>query len=121
MRILATMIIAATAFTAAELPARTADRDVFPSAVREQAKLASSLSCFDLIDLGWSKNPDVSEYVLSKPHAEKLGYGSPCAIDSLVFSQCWLEPRLSVKQAIDMLLAKAVAGRKLPDTPMCGA
>ena len=73
--------------------------------------------CGDLVGRGWAHMPDVADYVLSKPGADKLGYGSECDIGSLVFSQCWLEPRLTVKQAID--LAKARAGKKLPDTPVC--
>lgn len=78
-------------------------------------------ACGDLVRAGWGHMPDVADYIRSKPGADKLGYGSECALGSLVFSQCFLEPRLSVKQAIDMLLAKARAGKKLPDTPACGA
>jgi hypothetical protein len=44
--------------------------------------------------------PDVADYVLAKLGSDKLGYGSECHIGSLVFSQCWLEPRWSVKKAI---------------------
>ena len=79
------------------------------------------LSCRDLIDAGWKNMPDVADYVLSKPGSDKLGYGSECHIGSLVFSQCWLEPRWSVKKAIDVLLHKAAAGKRLPETPVCGA
>jgi hypothetical protein len=85
------------------------------------AAAAPKGTCLGFVDRGWSNSLDVSEYVLTKPGADKLGLGSPCNIDSLVFSQCWLEPRLTVKQAIDLLLAKARAGKKLPDTPICGA
>ena len=34
--------------------------------------------CRDLIDAGWSKMPDVASYVMSKPGASRLGYGSEC-------------------------------------------
>ena len=78
-------------------------------------------SCRDLVGAGWDHMPDVTDYVLSKPGSDKLGFASPCHIDSLVFSQCWLEPRLSVKQAIGLLLAKAKEGKELPDMPVCGA
>jgi hypothetical protein len=37
--------------------------------------------------------PDVADYILAKPGADKLGYGSECHLGSLVFSQCWLEPK----------------------------
>ena len=79
------------------------------------------LSCRDLIDAGWKNMPDVVDYVLSKPGSDKLGYGSECHIGGLIFSQCWLEPRWSVKHAIDVLIYKAVHGKRLPDTPACGA
>ncbi len=79
------------------------------------------ISCRDLIDAGWKNMPDVANYVLAKPGADKLGYGSECHIGSLVFSQCWLEPRWSVKKAIDVLIDKAIHGKRLPDTPVCGA
>ena len=83
--------------------------------------LSQKLSCRDLIDAGWKNMPDVADYVLAKPGANKLGYGSECHIGSLVFSQCWLEPRWSVKKAIDVLIDKAIHGKRLPDTPVCGA
>jgi hypothetical protein len=51
------------------------------------------LSCGDLINAGWKNMPDVADYILAKPGADKLGYGSECHLGSLVFSQCWLEPR----------------------------
>jgi hypothetical protein len=79
------------------------------------------LSCRDLIDAGWKNMPDVADYVLAKPGLDKLGFGSECHIGSLVFSQCWLEPRWSVKKAIDVLIHKAVTGKRLPETPVCGA
>jgi len=79
------------------------------------------LSCGDITGEGWNHMPDVTDYFLAQPGADKLGYGSPCAINSLVFSQCWLEPRWSVAKAINILLHKAATGKKLPDIPMCGA
>jgi hypothetical protein len=84
-------------------------------------QLAKTLSCRALIDAGWEKMPDVADYVLSKPGASKLGYGSECHIGSLVFSQCWLEPRWSAEKAIDELIYKATHNKRLPDTPVCGA
>jgi hypothetical protein len=84
-------------------------------------QLAKTLSCRDLIDAGWKNMPDVADYVLARPGADKLGYGSECHIGSLVFSQCWLEPRWSVKTAIDGLIYKAVHNKRLPDAPACGA
>jgi len=65
--------------------------------------------------------PDVTDYVEAQPGADKLGFGSPCHIESLVFSQCWLEPKWSVLKAINALLRKAATGKKLPDIPVCGA
>jgi hypothetical protein len=53
---------------------------------------------------GWAHTPDVTDYVLAKPHSDKLGYSSPCHIESLVFAQCFLEPRWSVKEAVNALI-----------------
>ena len=77
--------------------------------------------CRDLIDAGWSKMPDVASYVMAKPGASRLGYGSECHIGGLVFAQCWLEPRWPVRKAIDALVSRATHGKRLPDTPACGA
>jgi len=79
------------------------------------------LSCSDVIGKGWNHMPDVTDYVEAQPGADKLGFGSPCHIESLVFSQCWLEPKWSVLKAINALLRKAATGKKLPDIPVCGA
>jgi hypothetical protein len=79
------------------------------------------LSCNDVTRKGWDNMPDVTDYVEAQPGADKLGFGSPCHIDSLVFSQCWLEPKWSVLKAINALLRKAATGKKLPDVPICGA
>jgi hypothetical protein len=84
-------------------------------------EIFEKLSCRDLIDGGWKNMPDVAEYVLAKPGSDKLGYGSECHIGSLVFAQCFLEPRWSVKKAIEVLIRKAVTGKRLPETPVCGA
>lgn len=80
-----------------------------------------TISCRDLVDAGWKNMPDVADYVLAKPGSDKLGYGSECHIGGLVFSQCWLEPKWSVGKAVDTLIAKAARGKRLPDTPACGA
>jgi hypothetical protein len=66
--------------------------------------------------------PDIiTDYVLSKPNSDKLGYGSECHIGSLVFAQCFVEPKWSVREGVDELIHKAVLGNRLPDTPVCGA
>ena len=44
--------------------------------------LSQKLSCRDLIDAGWKNMPDVADYVLAKPGANKSGYGSECHIGS---------------------------------------
>lgn len=80
-----------------------------------------ALSCLDIVDGGWSHMPDVTDYVLARPLSDKLGYGSPCHIDSLVFAQCFVEPRWSVREAVNALIRKAAVGKKLPDVPVCGA
>jgi len=80
-----------------------------------------NLSCRDIAGAGWDHMPSMSDYVKTQPGAGKLGYESPCHIDSLVFAQCWLEPRWSVLKAVDALLRKAANGKKLPDIPACGA
>jgi hypothetical protein len=112
-RLAATLIGAAVAVTLSVSPA-------FAENVLND-ELAKKLSCRDLIDAGWKNMPDVVDYVLAKPGANKLGYGSECHIGSLVFSQCWLEPRWSVKKAVDELVYKAVHNKRLPETPVCGA
>ena len=89
--------------------------------VAAQGESFEKLSCRDLIDGGWKNMPDVADYIHAKPGADKLGYGSECHLGSLVFSQCWLEPTWSVKKAIDVLIQKAVTGKRLPETPVCGA
>ena len=83
-------------------------------------KLAK-LSCSAVVGEGWNHMPDVTDYVEAQPGADKLGFASPCHIESLVFSQCWLEPRWSVAAAINALLRKAATGKELPDVPACGA
>jgi len=89
------------------------------------AVAGSRKTCSDLVNHGlpslFRDIPDVEDYVRAKPGSDKLGFDSDCYIDNLVFSQCWLKPKLTVKQAIDLLLAKARDGKKLPDTPACGA
>ena len=65
--------------------------------------------------------PDVTDYVMAKPHSDKLGYGSFCHIGSLVFEQCFVEPQWSVKRAVDELITKALAGQSLPGERVCGA
>src|ERR1700746_1708181 len=79
------------------------------------------LSRDTIIREGWNKMPDVAEYIRAKPGSDKLGYVSECHLGSLVFAQCFLEPKWSVKKAIDVLIHKAVTGKRLPKTPVCGA
>jgi hypothetical protein len=80
-----------------------------------------AISCYTIINKGWANMPDVTDYVKAKPNSDILGYGSPCRMDSLVFAQCFLEPRWSVKTAVDTLFRKALTGKRLPDVPICGA
>ena len=97
---------------------RIADAGDKPTSARTDLE---KLSCNDVTRKGWDNMPDVTDYVKAQPGADRLGYGSPCAINSLVFSQCWLEPKWSVLKAINALLRKAATGKKLPDVPACGA
>ena len=50
------------------------------------------ISCQTIIDGGLSHMPDIADYVLTKPHSDKLGYGSECRISGLVFAQCAIQP-----------------------------
>jgi hypothetical protein len=92
-----------------------------PSPPSKPVTLDRSMLCSEIIDNGWYDMPDTYDYILSKPHADKLGYLSSCHLDTLVFSQCWLEPKITIGAAIDMLLKKGSRGQKLPDVPACGA
>ena len=83
--------------------------------------IAPEEPCSELVGAGWGRMPDIADYIKAQRGADKLGYGSECHLGGLVFSQCWLEPRISVKHAIDLLITKARSGKKLPDTPACGA
>jgi hypothetical protein len=85
------------------------------------ARFSDPNSCDEMVGNGWYKMPDIAEYILAKPGSDKLGFGSECHLGSLVFAQCFLEPRWSVDKAIDVLIRKAVTGKALPKTPMCGA
>ncbi|MGA2638666.1 hypothetical protein [Methylocella sp.] len=80
-----------------------------------------TLSCGSIVGNGWDKMPDVVDYILSQKNGDKLGFASECHLGALVFSQCWLEPKITVGQAIELLINKATSHRKLPDTPVCGA
>ena len=51
------------------------------------------LSCYTIVGNGWAKMPDVADYINAIPGSEKLGFGSECHLGSLVFAQCFLEPR----------------------------
>jgi hypothetical protein len=82
---------------------------------------AGILSCAAIVNNGWARMPDVADYVLGKPNSDKLGYGSECHIGSLVFAQCFIEPKWSVREAVNALIHKAVTGKPLPNTPVCGA
>jgi hypothetical protein len=84
------------------------------------ADTLGKLSCRNIVGKGWDNMPSMSDYVLAQPGADKLK-GSGCNIDSLVFAQCFLEPKWSVAKAVSTLLRKAATGKKLPDIPICGA
>lgn len=81
----------------------------------------AELSCDTIVRKGWDKMPDVADYIRTIPGSEKLGFGSECHLGSLVFAQCFVEPRWTVGKAVDELIRKARAGQRLPDTPACGA
>jgi len=88
------------------------------SAVADPPKL----SCDEIVRNGWNKMPDVADYIRTLPGSDKLGFGSECHLGSLVFAQCSAESRRqTVRQAIDALIWKATHGKRLPDTPVCGA
>jgi hypothetical protein len=80
-----------------------------------------NMSCDTIIRQGWDKMPDVADYIRELPGSKKLGFGSECHLGSLVFAQCFLKPKWSVKKAIDALIHKAATGERLPETPACGA
>jgi hypothetical protein len=81
------------------------------------------MSCATITGNGWDHMPieDITIFALANPNSDKLGYGSECHISSLVFAQCFLEPRWLVKQAVDELINKALAGERLPGERVCGA
>ena len=80
------------------------------------------LSCDEIVRNGWNKMPDVADYIRTLPGSDKLGFGSECHLGSLVFAQCFAESRRqTVRRAIDALIWKATHGKRLPDTPVCGA
>jgi hypothetical protein len=91
------------------------------TAANAEQPIVAEFSCFDIVNGGWGHMPDVTDYVLAKPHSDKLGYGSPCHINSLVFAQCFAEPKWSVREAVNALIRKATTGKTLPDVPVCGA
>src|ERR1700730_12557020 len=82
---------------------------------------AGTIPCTDIVNNGWSHMPDIADYVRGKPNSDKLGFGSECHIGSLVFAQCFIEPKWSVREAVNALIHKAVTGKRLPNTPVCGA
>jgi hypothetical protein len=79
-----------------------------------------NLSCDEILRNGWNNTPDVADYIRTLPDSGKLGFGSECHLDALVFAQCLAEPsRQTVGQAIDALLREATRGKQLPYTPAC--
>ena len=52
--------------------------------------------------------PDVAEYVQTFPDWEKIStYPSECVMGSVVFGQCFVEPKWTVRQAVIELIRKA--------------
>jgi hypothetical protein len=92
---------------------------LMPAAAR--AVVPAELSCDTIVRNGWDKMPDVADYIKTIPGSEKLGFGSECHLGSLVFAQCFVEPRWTVGKAVHELIRKARTGQRLPDTPACGA
>jgi hypothetical protein len=80
---------------------------------------APVVSCDSVVRAGWDRMPDVADYIKTLPGSEKLGFGSECHLGSLVFAECFVNRRKSVKQAIDDLLAKA-RGRNCLIHPCAG-
>jgi hypothetical protein len=80
------------------------------------------LSCGDVTAAGWGlSTPEFSRYFPRRlPGALALS-STPINLDSLVFAQCFLEPRLTVSQAIRLLVYKAKHGQPLPAIPQGGA
>jgi hypothetical protein len=88
-----------------------------------EVSLASplDLNCGDVTNRGFANMPEMSHYFPQPlPGALALS-SSPINLDSFVFAQCFLEPRLTVKQAIRLLIFKAAHGQPLPDIPQGGA
>jgi len=84
---------------------------------------APDYMCHTVIANGWpsDRTPEVQDYIQAMPGAETLGFGSECHLSALVFAECFLQPNLSMKQAIDSLVWKATHGKRLLDTQVCGA
>jgi hypothetical protein len=76
------------------------------------------MQCSDLVDMGFNM-PSVSQYFPRR--ALPLLPPGGARLDDLVHAQCFLEPKLTVRQAIDLLVRKAVRGERLPDIPNEGA
>lgn len=110
---MAIILMTATATMAQEFP--QVREDPFHNIPFDQ------LSCDDIVRAGWNKMPDVADYIMKIQGHEKLGFGSECHLGSMVFAQCFVEPRWTVNKAIYELIRKARAGKHLPDTPVCGA
>jgi hypothetical protein len=84
-------------------------------------KFVLERSCRSIISGGRKNMPVLSVYVLNKIEPKNLSFGNDCHIHNLVFAQCLVEPQLSVEQAVDALIQKALAGAELPRTSSCSS
>ncbi len=76
------------------------------------------MKCSDLVDMGFNM-PAVSQY-FPRP-ATAIAAPRLSRRDDLVLAQCFLEPELTVRQAIGLLVRKSGRGERLPDIPNEGA
>jgi hypothetical protein len=76
------------------------------------------LKCSDIVNMGFNM-PSVSQY-FPRRALPALPPGA-ARLDDLVLAQCFLEPDLTVGQAVHLLVAKARRGERLPDIPEEGA
>ena len=74
--------------------------------------------CSDLVNMGFNM-PSVSQY-FPRRALPALPPGA-ARLDDLVLAQCFVEPDLTVRQAISLLVSKAMRGDRLPDIPDEGA
>jgi hypothetical protein len=64
------------------IPAALAAMPITAPAMAETVPDVAKETCRDLVGAGWDHMPDVADYVKAQRGSDKLGYGSPCALES---------------------------------------